>query len=148
MNKFEIALPGSDNATYTLGDFLGQKLILYFYPKDHTAGCTLEANEFTSLYPEFKELGYTIIGVSKDSVKTHQNFISKQGIGYLLLSDKNKELIQAFDVLKEKSMYGKKYMGIERSTFIINETGKIVKEYRKVKARGHAQKVLDDVKAL
>jgi peroxiredoxin Q/BCP len=144
-NYLDIKLPASDGNSYTLKDFAGKKVILYFYPKDNTSGCTIEAKDFTCLQSEYNEKGYTIIGVSRDSVKSHLSFINKQDLGLLLLSDENEELVKAFDVLKEKSMYGKKYMGIERSTFILDENGKIVKEYRKVKAKDHAQKVLDEL---
>ncbi len=145
MSYLDISLSASDNLTYSLRDFNGQKLVLYFYPKDNTSGCTLESKAFTCLVDDFAAKGYKIIGVSRDSVKSHQNFITKQDLNVLLLSDKEEELVKAFDVLKEKSMYGKTYMGIERSTFILNEEGHIVKEYRKVKAKGHAEAVLADL---
>ncbi|QLY40632.1 peroxiredoxin [Hujiaoplasma nucleasis] len=146
MNYLNIALQASDEKTYKLSDFKGQKLIVYFYPKDNTSGCTLEAKDFTDLRHEFEELGYKIIGVSKDSIKSHKNFISKQALNLLLLSDPDTQLIQAFDVWKEKQMYGKSYMGVERSTFILDEEGQIIKEYRNIKAKDHAQNVLDDLK--
>ncbi|MGE4571800.1 MAG: thioredoxin-dependent thiol peroxidase [Candidatus Izemoplasmatales bacterium] len=146
MNYLNIALQASDEKKYKLSDFKGQKLIVYFYPKDNTSGCTLEAKDFTDLKHEFEELGYKIIGVSKDSIKSHKNFISKQALNLLLLSDPDTQLIQAFDVWKEKQMYGKSYMGVERSTFILDEEGQIVKEYRNIKAKDHAQNVLDDLK--
>ena len=144
-NYLDIQLPATDGNSYTLKDFNGKNIVLYFYPKDNTSGCTLEAKDFTCLQNEFNDKGYTIIGVSRDSIKSHQSFIEKQELGLLLLSDENEELVKAFDVLKEKSMYGKKYMGIERSTFILDENGKIVKEYRKVKAKDHAQEVLNSL---
>lgn len=146
MNYLNIALQASDEKKYKLSDFKGQKLIVYFYPKDNTSGCTLEAKDFTDLKHEFEELGYKIIGVSKDSIKSHKNFISKQALNLLLLSDPDTQLIQAFDVWKEKQMYGKSYMGVERSTFILDEEGQIVNEYRNIKAKDHAQNVLDDLK--
>lgn len=145
MNYLNITLPASDDKEYSLQDFKGQKVVLYFYPKDNTSGCTLESKSFTCLVDDFKEKGYKIIGVSRDSVKSHKNFITKQELNLLLLSDKDEQLVKAFDVLKEKSMYGRTYMGIERSTFILDEEGKIVKEYRKVKAKGHAEQVLSDI---
>ncbi len=145
MNYLNITLPASDDKEYKLEDFKGQKIVLYFYPKDNTSGCTLESKSFTCLVTEFKNKGYKIIGVSRDSVKSHKNFILKQELNLLLLSDKEEQLVKAFDVLKEKSMYGRKYMGIERSTFILDEDGNIVKEYRKIKAKGHAEKVLSDI---
>ncbi len=146
MSYLDIKLLASDDHEYSINDFKGKKIVLYFYPKDNTSGCTLESKTFTSLKKDFSKLGYTIIGVSRDSVKSHKNFISKQELDLLLLSDQNEELVKAFDVLKEKSMYGKKYMGIERSTFVLDEDGTIIKEYRKVKADGHAEQVLEDLK--
>ena len=145
MSYLDITLPASDDKTYSLRDFKGEKVVLYFYPKDNTSGCTLEAKDFTQLQAEFKAKGYRIIGVSKDGVRSHKNFIEKQELNLLLLSDKDKELIQELDLLKEKSMYGKKYMGVVRSTFILDEEGNIVKEYRDVKAKGHAEAVLNDL---
>jgi peroxiredoxin Q/BCP len=146
MNYLDIRLEASDENIYSLNDFKGQKIVLYFYPKDNTTGCTIEAKDFTCLQKEFKELGYQIIGVSKDSVKSHKNFISKQDLNLLLLSDEKEELIKAFDVLKEKSMYGKTYMGVVRSTFILDEQGNIIKEFRNVKAKQHAENVLNELK--
>lgn len=145
MNYLDIKLLASDDNEYSLNDFNGQKLVLYFYPKDNTSGCTLESKSFTCLVEDFKNKGYQIIGVSRDSVKSHKNFILKQELDLLLLSDPEEKLVKAFDVLKEKSMYGRKYMGIERSTFIIDEKGNITKEYRKVKAKGHAEQVLSEI---
>jgi len=145
VNYLNIKLQASDDKEYSLSDFKGQKIVLYFYPKDNTSGCTIEAKDFTCLVDEFKNKGYFIIGVSRDSVKSHKNFILKQDLNLLLLSDIDEKLVTAFDVLKEKSMYGRKYMGIVRSTFILDEEGKIVKEYRKIKAKGHAEEVLNDL---
>jgi len=145
MKYLDIKLPGSNDKTYSLRDFIGSKIILYFYPKDNTPGCTLESKDFTNLQSEFKNKGYKVIGVSKDSVTSHKNFIIKQNLNLLLLSDISGELINAFDVLKEKSMFGKKYMGIERSTFILDEKGNIIKEFRKVSAKNHAQDVLNEI---
>jgi len=145
MNYLKIKLNASDNNSYSLSDFSGKKIVLYFYPKDNTSGCTIEAKDFTCLKDDFAAKGYQIIGVSKDSVKSHQNFISKQELNLLLLSDVDTELIQAFEVWKEKSMYGKKYMGVERSTFILDESGKVIKEYRKVSSSKHAEQVLSEL---
>lgn len=122
-------------------------LIVYFYPKDSTPGCTTQAIDFSSLKDQFDALNTTIFGVSRDSVKSHQNFTEKQALTINLISDKEEVLCQHFDVIKEKNMYGKKVMGIERSTFIFHN-GQLVKEYRKVKAAGHAEQVLEDLKAL
>lgn len=145
MNYLTIQVQASDDQIYSLNDFKGQKIVLYFYPKDNTTACTLEAKSFSSLQTEFLEAGYRIIGVSRDSVRTHKNFINKQELNLLLLSDKEEELVKAFDVLKEKSMYGKTYIGIVRSTFILDENGIIIKEYRNVRAKGHAEQILDEI---
>ena len=122
-------------------------LIVYFYPKDSTPGCTTQAVDFSALKDQFEALNTTIIGISRDSVKAHQNFTEKQSLSINLISDKEEVLCKHFDVIKEKNMYGKKVMGIERSTFIFHN-GKLVKEYRKVKAAGHAEQVLADLKVL
>ena len=122
-------------------------LILYFYPKDSTPGCTTQAVGFSCLKDQFDSTNTTVIGVSRDSVKAHQNFTEKQALTINLISDKEEVLCKHFDVIKEKNMYGKKVMGIERSTFIYHK-GQLVKEYRKVKAAGHAEQVLEDLKAL
>lgn len=118
-------------------------LIIYFYPKDSTPGCTTEAQEFNALLPQFQQLGYCIVGISRDSQKSHQNFTRKFGLNLTLLSDIEETVCRQFDVIKEKNMYGKKVLGIERSTFILNEQGQIMHEWRKVKAAGHAQQVLE-----
>jgi len=122
-------------------------LIIYFYPKDSTPGCTTQAVGFSCLKDQFDALNTTILGISRDSVKAHQNFTEKQNLTINLISDKEELLCKHFDVIKEKNMYGKKVMGIKRSTFIFHN-GKLVKEYRKVKAAGHAEQVLEDLKAL
>lgn len=122
-------------------------LIVYFYPKDSTPGCTTQAVDFSALKDQFDALNTTIFGISRDSVKAHQNFTEKQTLRIDLISDKEEALCHHFDVIKEKNMYGKKVMGIERSTFIFHK-GTLVKEYRKVKAAGHAQIVLEELKAL
>ncbi|MDM1760451.1 peroxiredoxin [Acinetobacter sp. 251-1] len=142
-NQCFASTQGEINLTEITTDWL----ILYFYPKDNTPGCTTQAVGFSCLKDQFDALNTTIIGVSRDSVKTHQNFTEKQALTIDLMSDKDEVLCQHFDVIKEKNMYGKKVMGIERSTFIFHK-GELVKEYRKVKAAGHAEIVLEDLKAL
>lgn len=122
-------------------------LVIYFYSKDSTPGCTTQAVGFSCLKDQFDALNTTILGVSRDSVKAHQNFTEKQNLSINLISDKEEVLCNHFDVIKEKNMYGKQVMGIERSTFIFHN-GQLVKEYRKVKAAGHAEQVLEDLKAL
>ena len=127
-------------------DLQGQAYILFFYPRDNTSGCTKEAIGFSEQKTEFEELGVKIFGVSKDSVKSHVKFIEKQGLTVPLLSDENGTMCEDFGVWKEKSMYGKTYFGIERSTFLISSDGKLVAEWRKVKVPGHVKAVLDTVK--
>ena len=124
----------------------GKNLIIYFYPKDNTKGCTTEAIEFTENKNEFEKLNTKIYGISKDSQKAHDKFTKDHNLDIELLSDEELELIKAFDVWKKKKMYGKEYMGVERSTFIFNKEGVLVKEYRKVKVKDHVKNVLDFVK--
>lgn len=145
----DLALPASGGREVNLKtDYKGKKLVVYFYPKDNTPGCTLEGQEFTALYKEFGKAGADIVGVSKDSVKAHDNFCARYGFPYTLLSDKEGELCQAFGAWIEKSMYGRKYMGIDRSTFLFDAKGVLKQEWRKVSAKGHAAAVLEAVKAL
>lgn len=135
-----------DGKEYSLNDFIGKKVVLYFYPKDDTPGCTLEAIDFTQYKDEFEKLNTVIIGVSKDSVKSHDSFCKKHNLDILLLSDEELDLIKAFDVWQLKKNYGKEYMGLVRSTFILDEELNIVKEYRNIKVNGHVEKVLEDIK--
>ena len=140
----EIKLSGIDKdgneREYSAGDFKGQKVILYFYPKDNTSGCTQEACDFRDNLSRLTKYA-PVVGVSPDSIKSHKSFREKQGLNFILLSDSEHKLAQKFDVWKEKSMYGRKYMGIERSTFIIDENCNIEKEWRKVKVKGHVDEV-------
>ena len=146
-----ITLPNQSFPTTTgeinLTEVPTEWLIVYFYPKDSTPGCTTQAIGFSCLKDQFDALNTTILGISRDSVKAHQNFTEKQNLSINLISDKEEVLCNLFDVIKEKNMYGKQVMGIERSTFIFHN-GQLVKEYRKVKAAGHAEQVLEDLKAL
>lgn len=130
-----------------LSDFAGQTLVLYFYPKDDTAGCTREAQDFTALAPEFAKAGATVLGVSKDSVKSHQKFATKYDLAVKLASDPEGAAIERYGSWGEKTLYGRTYMGIDRSTFLIRD-GKIVRIWRKVKVPNHAQQVLEAVRAL
>jgi peroxiredoxin Q/BCP len=133
----------TDGKIHTFSDFKGRKLVLYFYPKDNTSGCTLEAQGFRDLIPEFSKKNSVILGVSKDSLKSHESFREKHCLPFDLIMDtKENGLCELFDVWKEKSMYGKKYWGIERSTFLIDENGKLIKEWRKVSVPGHVEEVL------
>ena len=132
---------------YSLNDFKGQKVILYFYPKDNTSGCTQEACDFRDNINRLTNYA-TVIGVSSDSIKSHKSFKEKQSLNFILLSDPEHKLAEEFEVWKEKSMYGRKYMGIERSTFILDKNGKIEKEWRKVKVKGHVDEVIEYLSAI
>ncbi len=142
---FDIKLSGLDiegnEKEFSLNDFKGQKIILYFYPKDNTSGCTQEACDFRDNLNHLTKYG-VLIGVSPDSIKSHKSFKEKQSLNFILLSDSEHRLAESFGVWVEKSMYGRKYMGIDRSTFIINEQGEIEKEWRKVKVKGHVDEVI------
>ena len=129
-------------------DLIGKSYVIYFYPKDNTPGCTQEGEDFRDLYEEFKKLKTEIYGVSRDSLKSHEGFKEKYKYPFELISDTEEKLCNLFDVIKEKNMYGKKYMGIERSTFLINKEGKLSAEWRKVKVNGHAAEVLEEVKKI
>ena len=129
-------------------DLIGKNVVLYFYPKDNTPGCTQEGEDFRDLYKEFKKLKTEIYGVSRDSLKSHEGFKTKYKYPFELISDPDEKLCNLFDVIKEKNMYGKKYMGVERSTFLINKDGKLSAEWRKVKVNGHAIEVLEEVKKI
>ena len=143
----KLALALSSGEAAKLGDYQDQWLVLYFYPKDSTPGCTTEGIDFNALLPKFRKLGATVLGVSRDSIKSHQNFCAKQGFRFDLVSDADETLCRAFDVIHEKNMYGRKVMGIERSTFLVDPKGRIAEAWRKVKVPGHAQAVLDALKA-
>ena len=138
----------TSNKTISNKDFLGKNLVIYFYPKDSTPGCTTEGQDFRDNYKTFKKLNTDILGVSRDSVKSHENFKQKQSFPFELLSDPEEIMCKAFDVMKLKSMYGKEYIGVDRSTFLISSEGKIIKEWRSVKVKGHVDEVLDEVKKL
>ena len=139
-----LALAGSDGPREgRLSDHTGRWLVLYFYPKDNTPGCTTEGIDFNALLPKFRKLGAEVLGVSRDSLKSHQNFCAKQGFGFELVSDPDETLCNAFEVIKEKQLYGRKYIGIERSTFLIDPESRVAQSWRGVKVPGHAQAVLD-----
>lgn len=141
-------IPSSSGETLNLTSLKGKKVVLYFYPKDNTPGCTTEGIEFNELLQQFKKQNAVIFGVSRDSLKSHEKFICKYDFKFELLSDEEEELCQLFDVIKEKNMYGKKVMGIERSTFVLDEDQKLVGEFRKIKAQGHAAEILKFIKDL
>ena len=131
---------------FNLKDFQDGFIVLYFYPKDNTPGCTQEGIDFSNNYRKFKNLNTEIIGISKDNIKSHENFKKKYKYKFDLISDEDEKICKMFDVIKEKNMYGKKYMGIERSTFIVDKKGKLLKEWRKVKVKGHVEEVLKFIK--
>jgi len=136
------------NKTVRLKDLRGQNVVIYFYPKDSTPGCTLEGQDFRDLHAKFRRQKTVILGVSRDSLASHEKFREKQQFPFDLISDPDEALCKHFDVIHEKTLYGKKFMGIVRSTFLIDDKGKLRKEWRKLKVKGHADEVLDAVKAL
>jgi peroxiredoxin Q/BCP len=143
---FDLPTESGDNVK--LSRLKGKPVVLYFYPKDDTSGCTLEAKEFTRLAMDFRKAGVEVIGVSPDSVESHQKFHKKYDLSVRLAADADKEVANAYGVWAEKSMYGRKYMGVERSTFLIENQGRIARSWRKVKVPGHAEEVLAAARAL
>jgi peroxiredoxin Q/BCP len=139
-------LPNADGKKISLKDFNGKKIVLYFYPKDMTSGCTQEACDFRDAFPDFSKVNAVVLGVSPDPVNSHKKFVDKHKLPFELLSDENKEVVEKYGVWKEKSMYGKKYMGVERTTVIIDENGKVKKIFPKVKVNGHVEEVLQAIK--
>ncbi|MDL5365934.1 peroxiredoxin [Xanthomonas sp. NCPPB 2654] len=149
LDRTTLALPLalSGGASATLGDYAGRWLVLYFYPKDSTPGCTTEGIDFNALLPQFEQANAAVLGVSRDSLKSHDNFCAKQGFRFPLVSDADEALCRAFDVIKQKNMYGRQVLGIERSTFLISPSGRLLRSWRKVKVPGHAQAVYDALQA-
>ncbi|WP_238366255.1 peroxiredoxin [Mesobacterium pallidum] len=143
----DFTLP-SPEGEVTLSSLRGAPVVLFFYPKDNTPGCTMENLDFTALKPQFDAAGVKLFGISKDSLKKHENFTKKHDLGVPLLSDEDSDVCEKYDVWKEKSMYGKTFWGIERATFLIDAEGAIAREWRKVKVEGHAAEVLEAAKAL
>lgn len=144
----DIQLAQTGGQTFSLAALRGRRVVLYFYPKDATPGCTIEGHDFSKLKTEFEAHNTSVFGISRDSMKSHESFKEKQCYSVDLLSDNEEKACQLFSVIKEKNMYGKKVLGIERSTFLINEEGVLVAEWRKVKVEGHANEVLAKVKSL
>jgi peroxiredoxin Q/BCP len=144
----DFTLPTDGNGTVTLSKLRGKPVVLYFYPKDDTSGCTQEAIEFNGLRKDFEKAGAVVLGVSPDPVKMHDKFKAKHGLEFGLISDESKEMLEAYGVWVEKSMYGRKYMGIDRSTYLIDKDGVVRGAWRKVKVPGHAAEVLKAVQAL
>lgn len=139
----DFALPDKDGNIVTIKEHLGKKIVLYFYPKDNTPGCTKQACAFAAAYEEFKRKDIVVIGISKDSIKSHQNFAKKYELPFLLVADPNLQAIQSYDVWKEKKLYGKTYMGVVRATYIIDEQGIIEKVFEKASPATNAQDILD-----
>ena len=144
----DLELPSTGNKIFRLSEALGRNLVIYFYPKDDTPGCTTEGEQFRDAYAEFAKLGCDIVGVSRDSVKSHENFKMKMAFPFELLSDPDEIACKLFKVIKVKNMYGKQVLGIERSTFVLDEKGVVRREWRGVKVPGHVQEVLEFVKTL
>ena len=142
------SLPRSDGSTWKTSDVAAGKLVLYFYPKDMTPGCTLEGQDFRELHGAFKRARTTVLGVSKDSCERHAKFRAKEKFPFELLSDEDEKVCRLFDVIREKSLYGRKFMGIERSTFLFGADGKLAREWRKVRVKGHAAEVLEAAREL
>ncbi len=141
----EFTLPDQNGVMHSLSDYRGKKVILYFYPKDNTSGCTKQACSFRDLYPLFNEKGAEVIGISKDTVKSHKKFEENHGLPFTILADPEKEVIQMYDVLKEKNMYGKKVLGVVRTTYLIDEEGMIVRALEKVKPAENAADMLKEL---
>jgi len=144
VKDFKCAATGGQ--TVRLKELRGQKVVIYFYPKDATPGCTTEGQDFRDLYRQFRKQNAVILGVSRDSLASHEKFKTKHEFPFELLSDPDEVLCTQFDVIREKTLYGRKFMGVERSTFLIDENGKLRQEWRKVKVKGHAAEVLEAVK--
>jgi peroxiredoxin Q/BCP len=142
------AAPATGGESWRLKAAAGKKLVIYFYPKDMTSGCTRESQDFRDSYAAFRKAGTQIVGVSRDSVASHEKFKEKEQLPFPLLSDTDEQLCKLFDVIKEKSLYGRKYLGIERSTFLLDATGVLRNEWRKVKVPGHAEEVLEAAQSL
>jgi thioredoxin-dependent peroxiredoxin len=144
----EFSLPMTGGGTWSLKDAAGRKLVIYFYPKDMTSGCTRESQDFRDLAARFRKAGTQIVGVSRDPVASHDKFAAKESLPFALLADTDEKACKLFDVIKEKSLYGRKYLGIERSTFLLDGNGCLRQEWRKVKVPGHAEEVLEAAQRL
>lgn len=144
----DFSLPATGDKTVRLKDLRGKNVVIYFYPKDSTPGCTTEGRDFSENHRKFSRAGTVIFGVSRDSLKSHENFKAKQEFPFDLLSDADEKVCKIFDVIKEKNMYGRKVLGIERSTFLIDKEGRLNREWRKVRVKGHVDEVLDAAKAI
>jgi len=144
----EFSLPMTGGGTWSLKDAAGGKLVVYFYPRDMTSGCTREAQDFRDLHGAFRKAGVEVVGVSRDSVASHDKFAARETLPFPLLADTDERVCRLFDVIKPKSLYGRKYLGVERSTFLLDGTGRLRQEWRKVKVLGHAEAVLEAARSL
>jgi len=144
----DFSLPTTGGGKWSLKDAAGKKVVIYFYPKDMTSGCTRESQDFRDLYPKFRRAGTQVVGVSRDSVASHDKFAAKESLPFPLLADTDEQLCKLFDVIKQKSLYGRKYLGVERSTFLLDGSGRLKQEWRKVKVPGHAEEVLEAAQRL
>ena len=145
MKAIDFTLPANNGENVKLSDFLGKRVVLYFYPKDNTPGCTQEACDFRDNFERLTAKNVVVLGVSKDSIKKHEGFVAKQKLPFLLLSDENSDVCEKYGVWNEKINFGKKYFGIIRSTFLIDEKGEITKEWRKVKVEGHVDEIIEEL---
>jgi peroxiredoxin Q/BCP len=144
----DFSLPVSGGGTWSLKGAAGKKLVIYFYPRDMTSGCTRESQDFRDLYGAFRKAGAQVVGVSRDSVASHDKFTHRESLPFPLLADTDEKVCKLFDVIKQKSLYGRKYLGVERSTFLLDGTGRVRQEWRKVKVPGHAEEVLEATQRL
>jgi peroxiredoxin Q/BCP len=144
----DFSLPMTGGGAWTLKSAAGKNLVIYFYPKDSTSGCTRESQEFRDLYGAFRKAGTQVVGVSRDSVASHDKFAQRESLPFPLLADSDEKVCKLFDVIKEKTLYGRKYLGVERSTFLLDGTGRVRQEWRKVKVPGHAEQVLEAAQRL
>ncbi len=144
----DFSLPSTGKSAFRLKEHKGTPVVLYFYPRDNTPGCTLEGQDFQRLLPAFKRAGARVFGISRDSIAAHGKFCDKFGFAFELLSDEDGDACRLFDVIREKNMYGRRVLGIERSTFLVDAAGKLAREWRKLKVEGHAEEVLEAVKSL
>jgi peroxiredoxin Q/BCP len=144
----DFSLPATGGQTVTLSDYKGKNVVVYFYPKDSTPGCTTEGQDFRDRMATFRRRNTTLLGISRDSIQSHEKFKARQGFPFELLSDAGETVCRLFDVIREKNMYGRKVMGIERSTFLIDDRGLLRREWRKVRVKGHADEVLEAIREL
>jgi thioredoxin-dependent peroxiredoxin len=144
----QFSLPMTGGGTWSLRDAAGKNLVIYFYPRDMTSGCTRESQDFRDLHAAFRKAGTQVVGVSRDSVASHDKFAAKESLPFALLADTDEKVCKLFDVIKQKSLYGRKYLGVERSTFLLDGSGRLQQEWRKVKVPGHAEEVLEAAQRL